>query len=130
MAGKTSGAGLIDSLEGSEHALSWGRAIVEVFTGTTTVVAASESLGCNEAYFYRRREEALQAMVTSLEPKRPGRKPAQVDPEAQRVKHLEEELLRAKAFLEAASARVTLALGVPETRRRPKGRRRAPPPTS
>ena len=131
MAGKTSGTDLIDGLEGSEHAKTWAKAVVQTMTGQETVVDAATRMGCNESYFYKHRGEALQALIKALEPKKTGRKPAEPDPQAERMELLEEELLRAKATLEAASARVTIALGVPhkKLRRRPKGQGRADPPS-
>lgn len=129
MSGKTSGADLLNRLEGSDQAKDWGRAILDTLSGTTTVIDAVRSLGCKEAYFYRVRGRALQAMLADLEPKTPGRKPAPPDPPTERVAELEAELLHAKAALEAASTRVTLALGVPSSTRRPKGRGRAHPPS-
>lgn len=128
MSGKTSGADLLNRLEGSDQAKDWGRAILDTLSGATTVIDAVRSLGCKEAYFYRVRSRALQAMLADLEPKTPGRRPAPPDPPTERVAELEAELLQAKGMLEAASARVTLALG-PGSLRRPKGRRRAPPPS-
>lgn len=129
MAGKTSGAGLVDRLDGSEQAKAWLRAIVQTLAGELTVGDAARSLHCNEAYFYRVRGRGLQTMLADLEPKRPGKRPTEPDPQAERIEQLEEELRRAKGALEAASARVTLALGVPQSTRRPKGRGRALPPS-
>lgn len=126
MAGKTTGSALVNGLDGSDLAKDWCRAILDTVSGATTVVDASRSLGCNQAYFYRIRGRALQAMLADLEPKRTGRKPAEHDPQQERIAALEAELLQAKGALEAASARVTLALGMPSSVRRPKGRRRAP----
>ena len=127
MAGRTTGSALVDGLEGSDEARAWCKAILDTLSGTTTVVEAARSLGCNEAYFYRRRGGALQTMLTDLEPKRTGRRPKPApDPRDQRIAELEEELLQAQAALEAASARVALVIGAPRSTRRPKGRRRAP----
>ncbi|MCO5164770.1 MAG: hypothetical protein M9894_15785 [Planctomycetes bacterium] len=127
MAGKTSGSELVNGLDGSDQAKDWCKAILDTLSGATTVVDAARSLGCNQAYFYRVRGRALQAMLSDLEPKRTGRKPAEHDPQATRIAELEAELLHAKGALEAASARVTVALGAPSSTRRPKGRRRAHP---
>lgn len=126
MAGKTSGADLVDGLDGSDHAKRWARAVLKTVSGNDTVVDAAKRMDCNEAYFYKNRGRALQAMLEALEPRTPGRKPTAPDPRAERIQQLEGELLRAKGALEAASARVTIALGGVSTRR-PKGRRRAPP---
>lgn len=129
MAGKTSGADLVNGLDGSEHAKRWCRSILETLSGETTVVDAAKGLDCNEAYFYRIRGRALQAMVQDLEPRRTGPKPAEPDPKAERISELEDELRHAKAILEAASARVSLTLALPKSTRRPKGRGRANPPS-
>jgi transposase-like protein len=127
MAGKTTGSALVDGLEGSDQAKDWCRAILDTLSGATTVVDAARSIGCNQAHFYKVRGRALQAMLSDLEPKRPGRKPAPPAPPTERLAELEAELLHAKGALEAASARVTLALGVPGSTRRPKGLGRAHP---
>lgn len=131
MAGKTTGTKLVNALEGSDEAKDWCRAILDTLSGETTVVQAARSIGCNQSYFYKVRARALQVMLSDLEPRSVGRPPAPEpppDPESQqRVVELEAELLRAKGALEAASARVTLALGVPASLRRPKRARRAPP---
>lgn len=126
MAGVTTGSKLVDGLEGSEPAKDLCRAILDTLAGNTTVVDAARSLGCNQSYFYKIRERALQAMLADLEPKQRGRPPAPPPQPTQRLAQLEAELLQAKGALEAASARVTLALGVPSSRR-PKSPRRAPP---
>src|SRR5205809_739882 len=77
MAGKTSGADLVEGLAGGEHARRWLKEIIETLTGATTVVDAAKRLDCNEAYFYKNRTRALQATLEALEPRRPGRKPAE-----------------------------------------------------
>jgi hypothetical protein len=127
MTGKTSGADLVNGLEGSDQAKTWFRAIVETLSGETTVVDAAAALHCNQAYFYRVRGRSLQTMLADLEHKRSGRKPREPDPQAERIRQLEDELRHTKGALEAASARVTVALGVPRSTHRPKGRSRAHP---
>ncbi len=126
MAGKTSGSKLVDGLEGTDPAKDLCRAILDTLSGKTTVVDAARSIGCNQSYFYKIRERALQAMLADLEPKQPGRPPTPPPQPTERLAQLEAELLQAKGALEAASARVTLALGAPSSRR-PKSSRRAPP---
>lgn len=127
MAGKTSGIRLVDGLDGSELAKSRLKAVLLTLTGEQTVIEAARSLGWKEAYFYRVRDGALQAALSALEPKKRGRKPRAPDPQAERIRELEEELRRVGASFEVAQAQIALALGRPRSATRPKGRRRARP---
>ena len=71
--------------------------ILQVRSGQLTVTQAAQQLGISRQRYYKLEQAALQAMVQTLEPKPPGRRPdPQPSPEQtkleQRVIQLEKEL--------------------------------------
>ncbi len=110
---KPTGAGLVEHLEGSGHAKSRLKAILETLSGGRTIPDACAELGIHESMFHRLRSEVLQTALGRLEPRplgRPARPPSAEDP---RVAELEAENLELKVELKAAEVRRELAENLP-----------------
>lgn len=103
------GSKLVDNLEGSPLAKQRLRLIVQTLQGERTVGDAARELGCNEARFYAMRQRTLQEAVQGLEPRKPGRKPKEVDPKDEKIAELTGELERTRASLHKLDLRLELA---------------------
>jgi hypothetical protein len=103
------GAKLVDRLEGSSLAKDRLRAIISSLTGESSAIDAARSIDCNEARFHALRTRTLQEMLTGLEPRRPGRKPKQIDPKDEEIARLRNELDRAQHAVRALGVRLELA---------------------
>jgi hypothetical protein len=110
---KPTGAQLVEHLEGSEHAKSRLKVILETLSGRRTIPDACEALGIQESMFHKIRSQVLQTALGRLEPRPLGRPPQLSSPEAQRVAELEAELARQRVDLKAAQIRQELAEGLP-----------------
>lgn len=86
-------AGHVDHLQGSDHARTRLRLILECMLGDMTVPAACEQLGIGESRFHAMRNQWLQDALELLEPRRTGRPPKQLasDELLRRVAQLESE---------------------------------------
>ena len=104
-----SGSKLVEGLEGSGLAKDRLRAIVATLAGECSTAEAARSLGCNEARFYALRTRTLQEALHGLEPRKPGRKPKQVDPRDVEIAKLKDELERARRALHTVDLRLELA---------------------
>ena len=110
---KPTGAQLVERLEGSEHAKSRLRIILETLSGRRTISEACELLGIQESMFHKTRAQVLQAALGRLEPRPLGRPPQVSSPEDQRIAELENELTRQRTELKAAQIRQELAERLP-----------------
>jgi hypothetical protein len=70
---KPTGGLLVERLEGSEHAKSRLKVIVETLSGQTTIPDACALLGIQESMFHKMRAQVLQAALSRLEPRPLGR---------------------------------------------------------
>ena len=74
---------------------------------------ACEALGVSEAGFHKLRSRFLRGAVGLMEPKKPGRKPAEVSPEEERIEDLLSENRDLKTRLAASEIRTEIALVMP-----------------
>lgn len=117
------GAKLVDRLDGSPIAKDRLRAVISSFNGELSALDAARSLGINEACFHALRSRLLQEALTGLEPRKPGRKPKQVDPKDAEIARLRDELERALHALRSLDVRLQLAVAGVKPRSK---KRRAP----
>jgi hypothetical protein len=110
---KPTGPHLVERLEGSSHAKTRLKVILETLSGKRTIPDACQELGIQESMFHRMRSEVLQTALGRLEPRPLGRPPQSVSSEDQRVAKLEGENLRLEIELKAAEIRRELAENLP-----------------
>jgi hypothetical protein len=110
---KPTGPQLVERLEGSAHAKSRLRVILETVAGRLTIPDACEELGIQETMFYRLRSEVLQTALDRLEPRPLGRPPRLISPEDLRAAELEAEKRQLQLELRAAEVRRELAEKLP-----------------
>jgi hypothetical protein len=110
---KPTGAQLVERLEGSEHAKSRLKVILETLSGQRTIPEACEMLGIEESMFHKMRCQVLQTALSRLEPRPLGRPPRVPSTEDQRIAELEDELVRQRTELRAAQIRQELAEKLP-----------------
>jgi hypothetical protein len=111
---KPQGVGLIGSLEGSKHAKARLTLFLETLAGQRSVVDACAALGIGESRFFGQRAEWLQAALTLLEPRWPGR-PAKQGPatSAEEAKALRQRVQELEARAAVAEVRGELARTLP-----------------
>jgi hypothetical protein len=105
---KPTGAQLVERLEGSDHAKSRMRVILETLSGRWTIPEACEALGIQESMFHKMRGQVLQAALDRLEPRPVGRPAHAPSRESQRIAALEDELAHERAEQKAAQVRLEL----------------------
>jgi hypothetical protein len=110
---KPAGAQLVERLEGSEHAKSRLKVILETLSGRRTIPEACEMLGIQESMFHKMRSLVLQTALDRLEPRPAGRPPRLSSAEDQRVAELEAELLKLRVDFKAANIQRELAENLP-----------------
>lgn len=118
------GPKLVDPLDGSPLAKERLTVLLRTITGELQTGEAAEALGCNEARVHALRKRTLQEAVHGLEPRRPGRKPKQVDPKDLEIARLRNELEKAQRKTQALGAQLELALNGVLPRQRSKKRPR------
>jgi transposase-like protein len=99
---KPTGAQLVEHLDGSVHAKSRLKVILETFSGRRTIPEACRLLGIQDSMFHKMRNQVLQTALSRLEPRPPGRPPLLLSPEQQRIDELEGELAQQRAELKVA----------------------------
>jgi hypothetical protein len=104
---------LVHHLDGSERAKERLEIILETVAGRITIRDACDRLGIEEAMFFRLRTQALQAGLSRLEPRRPGRPPRRQSPEDQKIAELEQEIHEKDEELRAMAVRVDVAEAMP-----------------
>jgi hypothetical protein len=115
MAGrKPMGPPLVHHLDGSERAKERLEVILETVAGKITIREACDRLGIEEAMFFRLRTQALQAGLSRLEPRPPGRPARHPSPEGQRIAELEQELQEKELQHKAMEARLEIAQAMPQ----------------
>jgi hypothetical protein len=110
---KPTGPNLVEHLEGSDHAKTRLKIILETLAGQRTIPDACEELGIQESMFHRVRSEVLQTALNRLEPRPLGRPPQSQAPHDRHLTELEEENLRLRIELKAAEVRRELAENLP-----------------
>jgi len=117
------GSKLVDALDASPLAKQRLRAILATISGESSVTSAARSLDCNLARLYALRGRTLQEAASGLEPRKPGRKPTQVDPKDEEIARLRHELEKIQHVLATVTARLELAIagvGSRQKKRRPR----------
>jgi len=100
-------------VEASDLAKLRLKTILATLAGELTIPAACERLEINESRFHKLRDDWLQAAAASLEPGRPGRRPAAVSPDAERVAELQSQVEELELQLRTAEVRAELAQALP-----------------
>jgi hypothetical protein len=114
---KPTGPQLVEHLEGSAHAKTRLKVILETLSGKRTIPDACEELGIHDTMFHRLRSAVLQTALDRLEPRPLGRPPQPVSPEDQRAAELETEKRQLQIELRAAEVRRELAEKLPRLRK-------------
>jgi hypothetical protein len=114
---KPTGPQLVERLDGSSHAKTRLRVILETLAGRRTIPDACEELGIQETMFHKLRCEVLQTALNRLEPRPLGRPPQQLSPHDRRVAELEEENHSLRVEMKAAQIRQELAENLPRLSR-------------
>lgn len=112
------GSGLVEGLEGSEHARERLRLILDTMAGKIAVEEACRKLDIGEARFHEMRCEVLQAAIGRLEPGRAGRPPKRTGEESSEVAALKKEIDDLKFDLQASRLREEIAVAMPNVLRR------------
>lgn len=115
---KPTGPQLVERLEGSCHAKTRLKVILETLSGKRTIPDACEELGIQDSMFHRMRSEVLQTALGRLEPRPLGRPPQRASVEDRRVVELEGENRRLEIELKAADVRRELAENLPRLGRK------------
>jgi len=108
MSGKTTGVALLEKYDGSEQSIRRVQAIIQTLAGQVSVVDACKDMGIGEAIFRRFRDVCLKAAISSLEPKKRGRKATPEPPGQKQIEALQQEVQRLKVELMGAMAREDL----------------------
>jgi hypothetical protein len=110
------GTDLVNKLSGSEEAKTRLKVILDTVAGNRTIEQACAELGISRSRFFEIRDKVLQAAVSDLEPKPPGRPAKTVDVEAlqRRVKEIEAEGERVLTELQIANLREEIRLVFPQ----------------
>jgi len=101
----------VDSLPGDEASRAKLKTILATLLGELTVAEATERLGISESRFHELRRQALEGMMTGLEPRSPGRPPA--PREAEEVTELRERLSWLEEELEISRLKTEIAMWNP-----------------
>jgi hypothetical protein len=107
------GSGLVDGLEGSEHARERLRLVLDTMAGKLPLEEACRRLDISEARFHEMRSQCLQLAMEGLEPGVAGRPPQRVEEDAAALAALKEENQRLRIELQAAHIREELAIAMP-----------------
>ena len=116
MARPVMGSDLVNKLSGTEEAKARLKVILDTVAGQRTIEEACAELDISRSRFFELRDRVLQAAVTDLEPKPPGRPAKAVDVEAvqRRLKELEAEQEHLLLELEIAHVREEIRLVFPQ----------------
>ena len=109
------GPEFVDQLTGDDIAKQRLRVVLETIAGQRRVADACAQLGLSEQRFDELRAEALQAAVTALEPKPPGRKPHTPSPEEVELEQLRARVVELEAQVKLGSVRAEVAAILPHT---------------
>jgi hypothetical protein len=107
------GSGLVDGLDGSEHARERLRLILETIAGKLSLEEACRRLDISESRFHEMRNQCLQLAVGGLEPGVAGRPPRGPEDGPDALAELKEENQRLRVELQAAHIREELAIAMP-----------------
>lgn len=111
---------LIESREGSEEAKRKAALFLREFTGELTMEEVAGELGVNVAMAYKLREQMLEGVIESLEPRKLGRPAKENPPEGGEVDTLREKVKELERELQAARIREEIRVVLPGVGRRGK----------
>jgi hypothetical protein len=100
-------------LEGSPRAKERLEVILQTIVGELTIAEATNCLGISEPRFYQLRTAVLEAGLSCLEPRAPGRPPQAADPAAAEVQDLMQQMERLDRELTTSEIRLDLARALP-----------------
>jgi hypothetical protein len=107
----------IDKLIGSPQSKERLKAILDTLTGAARLQEACDELGLGYTRFHRLRETALQAALSALEPRPPGRPARPASCEAELIRLLQQRVAELERALQVAEIREELALVLPRLQR-------------
>ena len=114
MRGRTpAGPEFVDRLQGSELAKQRLKTVLETIAGICRVSEACERLDICEQRFHQLRQQVLEAALTELEPRSPGRPARASTPADEEISRLREELAMKDLELRTTRAREEIALAMP-----------------
>jgi hypothetical protein len=114
MRGRTpAGPEYVDRLQGSELAKQRLKTVLDTIAGNCRVSEACERLNICEQRFHQLRQQVLEAALTELEPRSPGRPARSSSPADEAIHRLREELATKDLELRTARAREEIALAMP-----------------
>ena len=122
---KPLGIDQIDRVPGSPLAKERLRVILANIAGELTIEGACEALGVEASRLFDLKRRCLEDWVELLEPKTPGRKPAERSAEQARVDELETRIARLELELKAARLQEELARVAPRRRATPQRKKGA-----
>jgi len=114
---RPTGPELVDRLAGSEQARERVKVVLQTMTGELRVQEACAQLQISEQRFDELRLEAIQAAVSSLEPKPAGRPPRMTTIDAAEAERLQTRVAELEAELAVATVRADLAAALPRVGR-------------
>lgn len=114
MRGRTpAGPEYVDRLSGSELAKERLKVVLETIAGNCRVSDACRRLNICEQRFHQLRQQVLEAALSELEPRTPGRRPQTLTPADEEIRRLREELAAKDSELRTARVREEIALILP-----------------
>ena len=114
MRGRTpAGPEYVDRLSGSELAKERLKVVLETIAGNCRVSDACRRLNICEQRFHQLRQQVLEAALTELEPRAPGRRAHASSPADEEIRRLREELAAKDSELRTARVREEIALILP-----------------
>ena len=109
----STGAGIVDRLQGSRQAKQRLKLILRTLAGEITIHQACSQLHIGNSRFHQMRTEVLQAAADALEPRPRGRPLAPRSPQDDRIKELNRQVQSLKVDLQAAQIREELTMLLP-----------------
>jgi hypothetical protein len=110
---KPTGPQLVERLEGSLHAKTRLKIILETLSGKRTIPDACQELGIQDSMFHKMRSEVLQTALSRLEPRPLGRPPQLPSAHDEDLLRLTAENRKLQIEIKAAEVRRELAENLP-----------------
>lgn len=107
------GTRIVEQFDADQHTKHRLKILLQTISGQLSVPDACQLLGISQARFFELRANMLQAALQSLQPKPAGRPPKTIDPESERIQHLEQQNRDLRVHLAAAQLREEIALAMP-----------------
>jgi hypothetical protein len=107
----------IDKLTGSPESKERLKAILDTLHGEARMLEACDELSVGSTRFHQLRQTALQAALSALEPRPPGRPSRTTSGVADQVRALEQRVEELEQALHEAQVREEIALVLPRVQR-------------